>query len=135
MNRYFTNSFKSTLARIFLFLAIVKGIDIGLVQFDSFCSSALPWEPNTEYFQETDVFQDFQISSTDFYDLAGLTKTPVAQPNLSGIVYPNRKFFIYQQRLPKQENLSYSSISFFLVTSKSNIPHLNLDDEVPLALA
>jgi hypothetical protein len=129
LNRYFTNSIKSSLARIFLFLALVKGVDLGLVHIDSFCSGDLPWEPNTEYYQENGLLPDIHIPNLDLFDVAGLDKTPVPIPNLSGVVHSKHPFFLYQQKLPKRESLPFTSIAFFLVTSKSNIPHLNLDDE------
>ncbi|WP_158861317.1 hypothetical protein [Lunatibacter salilacus] len=135
MKRYFTNSFKSNLARIFLFLAIVKGIDFGLLNVDFFCTGDLPWKPNTEYFQETELFKDIHIPNFDVFDVAGLDKTPIPHPGISGVFLNKHRFFVYNQKLANQENLSFSSIAFFLVTSKSNIPHLNLDDEDHLAFS
>src|SRR5690606_11766197 len=127
----FNNSFKSTLARIFLFWIILNGVDLGFLDIGSCYSSGLPWEPNTEYVQEAEFFQDKHITTLDIFDVAGLDKTPVPHLIGSRIFHLNRRFYSYRQKLPKQEMLASTPTGFFLVASKSNIPHLNLDEEEP----
>ncbi len=114
-------------------MAIVKVIDFGFIDTNAFYSGVLPWEANTEYLQETEFIQDKDVLNIDIFDVAAPTKKsgiPLHVP--SNIFYLQNRFFIYQQKLPKLANTALDSVTFFLVTSKSNIPHLNLDGEDPL---
>ncbi len=121
-------SFYSNLARIFLFLAIVKAIDFGFMDTSAYYSGDLPCEVNTEYLQD----QAKDVLNLNVFDVAAKAKIS-GNPFylIPNIFHLQNRYFIYKQKLTKQPSGTFASVSFFLVTSKSNIPHRNLDGEEP----
>jgi len=124
---------KSNLGRIFLFWIIINGIGLGFLDTITCFYEDLPWEPNTEYLQETGYFQGKDVSYLDVFDVPGLEKTAVSPRIFYGIYQQHPPFFNYKEKLSKQTSLGFAPLSSFQVRSKFNIPHLNCEDEDPFS--